>query len=198
MNPVIGIDLDDVLFDFIGHFFSWHNQRYGTNLTFQDMTRRKLWQVWGGTQTEAAERIPAFFREVDMLRLAPIAGAVEALQELRDRYRLAVISARDPAALAPTQQWLEHYFAGLFDQVELGLSNPLDQDRPMTKAEFCQLHGIGLLVDDQLSNAEACAQAGIRVLLYGDLPWNQSARLPGGVERVPDWAAVRRALVVPS
>lgn len=194
-RPTLGVDLDDVLFDFIGHFFKWHNQRYGTALRFEDMTRRKLWQVWGGTPEEAQERIPTFFREIDMLRIEPIAGSIEALAALRQRYRLTVISARDPGTLANTERWLARHFPNTFDQIELGLSNPLDQTRPMSKAEFCQRNGIELLIDDQLVNAESCAEAGIRVLLYGDLPWNQSDGLPIGVERVPDWTAVRRALI---
>lgn len=194
-QPTVGIDLDDVLFDFIGYFFRWHNQRYGTQMQFSDMQRGKIWEVWGGTQQQAAERIPAFFREVDHLSQPPMPGAVEALRQIKRRYRLSVISARDQAAKEVSERWLERYFEGQFDQVELGLSNPLDRTTPMTKAEYCTQHGIGLLVDDQLVNAEQCSQAGIRVLLFGDLPWNQSSSLPDGVVRVVDWPAVEAALL---
>ncbi len=193
-KPKLGIDLDDVLFDFVGHFFRWHNQRYGTRLRFSDMTHEKLWQAWGGSPADAGERVPAFFGETDMLPLEPLPGAVEALGSLRDRYRLIVISARDPSTATKSEQWLERYFPAVFDQIELGLSNPLERESPMTKAEFCLQHGVTALVDDQLVNAVSCAEAGIRVLLYGDLPWNQSSELPELVRRVPDWETVVHAL----
>ena len=189
-QPTIAVDLDDVLFDFIGAFFRWHNQRYGTNLQAQDMVFDRIWDVWGGTKEEAAERVPSFFREVDLLRLEPIPGAVEALNKLKARYQLTVISARDTATSSVTRAWIDKYFPGIFDEVALGIANPIGHSRPMTKAEVCRRNGVSVLVDDQLVHAQECAEAGIRVLLFGDSPWNQSETLPPTVVRVEDWVAV--------
>ncbi len=195
MRTTIAVDLDDVLFDFVGRFFRWHNERFGSNLQVQDMVFERLWQVWGGTKEEAAERIPRFFHEVDLLNLGPIHGAIAALDKLKLLYKLAVVSARDPSTTAITRVWIEKYFPGLFDQIALGIANPLDRSKLMSKAEVCMRLGAGVLVDDQLVHAYECAEAGIRALLFGHNPWNRSDTLPPNVVRVRDWDAVCEVLL---
>jgi 5'(3')-deoxyribonucleotidase len=77
---MVAIDLDDVLFDFLGHFFNWHNIKYGTSLKPVDMVYSSIWEAWEGTKEQAAKRVPAFFQEVDMINLPPIDGSIRALK----------------------------------------------------------------------------------------------------------------------
>lgn len=184
---VLAVDIDDVLFDFIGYFFDWHNQRYGTALTPSDMMEGKLWEVWGGTKAQAAERVPAFFQETDHLGMAPIPGAQACLQKLSEAYRLFVVSARDPATSKITHAWIDKYFPGLFHQTSLGIANPMSDQNSMSKAEMCRQLGAQVLIEDQLVNAEVCAREGIRVLLFGNYSWNQADILPRGIQRVENW-----------
>jgi 5'(3')-deoxyribonucleotidase len=190
----IAVDLDDVLFDFIGNFFDWHNRRHGTSLTEQDMVTDTLWEVWGGTKVQAQERIPQFWSEIDHLAVRPMPGAAEALQELKSSYRFAIVSARDPADSAQTTAWIEKYFPAIFAEVHLGISNPMAGSQPMSKAQVCQKIGASTLIDDQLVHIEECAKLGIRVLLFGMRPWNQRDGLPARVDRVDDWGSVSQAL----
>ena len=189
-RPAIAVDIDDVLFDFMGHFLRWHNQRHETNLHVEDMVSTQLWKIWGGSKEEAAERVPAFFREANLLSFEPIPGAVEALDKLKAVYQLTVISARDRATASASRAWIDKYFPDIFHEVTLGISNPMVHSRSMTKAELCKQNGVSVLIDDQLVHAEECARVGIRALLFGDRPWNQSETLPPTVVRVMDWATV--------
>lgn len=186
-HKLIAVDLDDVLFDFIGHFFAWHNDVYDTNLQPEDMAFATLWEAWGGTKEEATERVPLFFEEIDMLRMEPMEGAVSSLRVLRNIFRLVIISARHPDAIDATNEWIDLYFPEVFDKVAVGVGNPLAQDLPMSKAELCTHMGVDLLIEDQLKNAADVARSGVPVLLFGDRPWNQSDELPANVERVRDW-----------
>lgn len=192
---LVAIDLDDVLFDFIGNFFAWHNEKYETDLLPEDMTFDTLWEVWGGTKQEASERVPHFFRDIDMLNIEPIEGAVPSLRQLRSLFRFVIISARHPDAMNATQEWIDRYFPEVFEDIAVGIGNPLAQGRPMTKAELCTQMGVDLLIEDQLRNAADVARSGVPVLLFGDLPWNRTDALPPNVQRVRDWSHVVHTLL---
>jgi len=189
-QSLIAVDMDDVLFDFLGEFFLWHNAVFGSQYQAADMVYAKLWEVWGGTKQEALERILRFWDERDLIPIEPISGAREALNELKKHYRLAVVSARFENTLESSQEWLDHYFPELFDEVILGISDPMAEERQRSKAEVCVDIGAKLLIDDQLVHAEECRKVGIEVLLFGDQAHNQSDMLPAGVIRVADWQAI--------
>lgn len=193
-KPVIAVDLDDVLFDFIGYFFDWHNQVFQTNFKPQDFHQRRLWELWNGTKEQAGERIARFFEEIDMLAMPPIAGAQQTLQQIKDTHSLVVISARSAHTLQDTQDWLDKYFHGLFSKTYLGISDPLAKQNIHNKAELCQQVGAKTLIDDQLKNLEDCAALGIRFLLFGDYAWNQIINLPPNTTRVTDWNQALKAL----
>lgn len=194
-EPRLAIDLDDVLFDFIGQFFAWHNELYGTRLRPDETVFEKLWEAWGGTREEAAERVPRFFREIDMLDTAPMAGAIEALTSLKQSYSLTIVSARDPQTLISSTDWVAKYFPELFDDIILGIGNPMAQGRVQSKTEVCLNLGARLLIDDQLVHALEAARAGIPVLLFGHRPWNQAVDLPPIVRRVAGWPEVQSILL---
>jgi uncharacterized HAD superfamily protein len=192
---MVAVDLDDVLFDFLGYFFKWHNEQYGTNLRPEQMVYSTIWEAWGGTREEAAERVPRFFHEIDMLNISPIEGAVPALERLKDQFRLAIISARDSSTTKVTRAWIDEYFRDIFNHIVLGIGNPLAETGATTKAEVCRQLGADVLIDDQLRHARDVAEAGIPVLLFGDSASNQAASLPQDVRRVQDWAHVLSILL---
>lgn len=192
---LIAVDLDDVLFDFLGYFFHWHNDKYGSSLQKQDMVFDKIWDAWGGTKEEATERIPLFWRETEILEIEPISGSFETLKKLETTHRFVVISARDAASSNKTKAWFGKYFPGIFEEITLGISDPMAHEKPMTKAELCKQLNANLLIDDQIVHAIECAKVGIRVLLFGNHPHNQSAVLPKTVVRVKDWDDVGRTLL---
>lgn len=193
----IAVDLDDVLFDFIGYFFEWHNQQYGTEIEREDMGMgRLIWDVWDGTKEEAAERIPTFFQDVDMFSMPPMEGAVKALNRLKERFRMYVISARDTSAVKVSESWIEKYFSGVFEEVHLGIANPMDQGEGVSKAEMCVQVGAKLLIDDQIVHARECANLGIKLLVLGDNPWSRERTLPLNSYRVRNWIAAEKKLLV--
>ncbi len=194
-KPLIAVDMDDVLFDFLGEFFLWHNEQFGTQFTPNDMIFSKLWEVWGGSKEEALERIKGFWQETDLLPIEPIAGAKQVLEQLKASYRLAVVSARFASTVAQSEAWLERYFPNIFEELELGISDPMSQERSRSKAEVCLEKGASMLIDDQLVHAIECSQAGIEVLLFGDQAHNRSEKLPEKVTRVVDWTAIGELLL---
>ena len=190
----VAVDLDDVLFDFLGYFFQWHNIQYGTTLKPTDMVYSTIWEAWDGTKDEAAERVPAFFHEIDMLSLLPIDGAIQALTQMKERFSLSIVSARDPSTLDITQAWIHKYFGNLFDNVMLGIGNPMADVHVNTKADACRQLGADLLIDDQTRHAKDVALSGVPVILFGNTPANQADALPSNITRVEDWNHVLNVL----
>jgi 5'(3')-deoxyribonucleotidase len=186
-QSLLAVDMDDVLFDFLGEFFIWHNKVFGSEYSPADMVYAKLWEVWDGSKEEALERILRFWEEIDLSAMEPISGAKEALKELKKNYRLAVVSARFENTLEASQLWLDKYFGDVFDDVILGISDPMAQERQRSKAEVCVDIGAKLLIDDQLVHAVECSKVGIAAIVFGEQAHNQSNELPAGVRRVADW-----------
>ena len=55
---IIAVDLDDVLFDFLGHFFKWQNFKYGTTLKPADMVYSTIWEAWEEQRKRPLKEFP--------------------------------------------------------------------------------------------------------------------------------------------
>jgi 5'(3')-deoxyribonucleotidase len=53
----IGLDMDEVLAQFLASFIVFHNERYNTEYKLEDIDEFELWKVWGGSREEISERI---------------------------------------------------------------------------------------------------------------------------------------------
>jgi len=193
-KTLIAVDMDDVLFDFLGEYFVWHNKNFASTYKPSDMVYDKLWEVWGGSKEETLEYIQSFWSETNQLKIKPISGADEVLKKLSSKYHLAIVSARFASTASETQAWIDYYFPNIFDDVILGVSDPMAEKRPQRKSELCLEMGAKTLIDDQLVHALECNALGIDAVLFGNLAHNQSEKLPDGVTRVDDWMAVGELL----
>ena len=120
---------------------------------------------------------------------------MQVLNKLSSKYHLAVVSARFASTASETQAWIDHYFPNIFDDVILGVSDPMADKRPQRKADLCLEMGAKTLIDDQLVHALECNDLGIDAILFGNLAHNQSKQLPSRVIRVEDWKAIGELLV---
>jgi uncharacterized HAD superfamily protein len=121
-------------------------------------------------------------------------AAKETLEELKKRYRLAVVTSRSLSLEADTFAWLEQEFGGLLDEVHFSgiYEGGMSIDKVFqTKEAVFQRIGASYVVDDQLKHCLAAAEVGIPAVLFGDYKWNQQKTLPKLVTRCKDWAAVR-------
>lgn len=56
----VGVDLDEVLADFLPSLMDYHNENYGTDFKKEDFHSYQFWHVWGGTREEAIQKYMAF------------------------------------------------------------------------------------------------------------------------------------------
>lgn len=184
----IGVDLDEILADFITPLLDYYNAVYGTRFTKKNVFSYNLWEVWGGTPDQDIAKLYAFYATPEFRNLQPVPGAQEGIRALTPHHELIVITSRASDLLNETQRWLAAHFPGMFAQVHLAnIAARLGSSTP--KALLCQRLGIDVMIEDSLTYAQECAPHVSHVLLM-DAPWNQSNSLPRNVKRVFSWEEI--------
>jgi uncharacterized HAD superfamily protein len=184
----IGIDIDEVLADYLSALIRFHNESYGTQLTPGQFVTYRFWETWGGTKEEAIQKVYDFSGTSHYKNIVPILGAKDAIQTLKDNHVLHVITGRPNDLAEGTREWVERHFPGAFSG--LHFANHFSKSgAPRTKSEICDSLGIDLLIDDILDYALECVAPNRTVLLL-DNPWNQRSFLPKGIRRVDSWGEI--------
>jgi uncharacterized HAD superfamily protein len=187
----IGIDFDDILFDFNHKYCQFHNERYGTNLCFDDIYTYDLRAVWNIDMDEAIRRVHEFISSQMHDEVIPVSGSVETIKELRNYYELHLITSREEKFKDKTLNWLNKHFFNLFHKIHFTNFFGENKNKKM-KSEVCIENGIELMIEDAPIYAIDLAEKGIEVLLL-DKPWNRVDTHPL-VKRVYDWKEIEKIL----
>ncbi len=193
---VIGIDLDEVLAEFVEGITIFHNERYGTSLSKKDYFSYDFWEVWNCSKEDAVKRVHGFHKTDLFKKLRVCDGAREGIRDLKEKgFKLYIITSRQKAVEKDTREWLENNFPGVFEDVLFSNNFSLENENPLKKSVLCQKVGAQLLVEDQLGYARDCAENGVNVVLL-DKPWNKG-ELPSNIIRVFSWKEVMQHAVKP-
>jgi len=189
----IGIDLDEVLAEFVSAFLQFHNEKYGTKLNKNHFHVYEFEKVLGGTEENAADKAYEFFGTHHFKNIQPTEGARKAMEKLaKAGHELFVITSRQSEVVEDTKNWLEANFPKVFKEIHF-TSNKYGRTNPnISKTDACKKIGISLLIEDNLEHASSCAAEGINVLLL-DRPWNQG-ELPKNVKRFSLWEEVLKEI----
>lgn len=188
-RKVITVDLDDVLFPFSQGFVEFHNQHHLTNVKYDDWYTWDMHEVFGCDKETMTERVHTFFSSPSHEAQRPLAGAIEAINELSGKYNLEIVTSRLEHTTEKVLRWIGVHFPDSFKQVHFtnnfggGLGN-----KTRKKSEVCRELGSILHIEDALSHASDVVASGIPVLLP-DRPWNQG-EVPAGVHRLHSWDEV--------
>eukprot|EP00730_Choanoeca_flexa_P018268 TRINITY_DN8876_c0_g1_i2.p1 TRINITY_DN8876_c0_g1~~TRINITY_DN8876_c0_g1_i2.p1 ORF type:complete len:203 (+),score=53.47 TRINITY_DN8876_c0_g1_i2:71-679(+) len=187
-RPVIAVDLDEVLGYFVQSLARWHNEAYGTTYTQSHFFSYTFKDVWGGTAEESTTKVHAFFEsDYFQQQVAPVPGALEALQQLKQRYQLVIVTSRQHSIEEITRLWVAKHYPDIFDEIHFGNHWGVSGEK-ISKPDMCKAIHARVLVDDALHYAKQCAGLLDHVILFGSYAWNQSGDLPSGVSRAEDWA----------
>ncbi|KAI9357639.1 HAD-like domain-containing protein [Zopfochytrium polystomum] len=205
-RPVIAVDMDEVLCGTHEALVNFHNERFATKLTLKDFNSYAYHEVWGGTTSEAVEKVRLFYDSDHFEnRMQPVPGAVEALTKLKSHYSLIVVTSRQEFVHEATHSFINTHFPNIFDEIHFANHHLTPEESKRLKArkksEVCKEIGAAVLIDDALVHAKDCGSAGIRVFLFdheGAYMWNKLPEgeiLPENVTRVHSWEDVVAALV---
>jgi uncharacterized HAD superfamily protein len=192
-KPVLGVDFDDVVYDFNGGYITWHNHLYGTRVSYEDLSSHDMAAVWQAPIAEVWERVDRFHREVDEYSVPLLPDTKGALEELAGEYRLEVVTARSMAIKEKTLACIKALDIDIFDAVHF--TNEYDPDpvyATRSKLEICQEIGAVGMIEDAPRNAAALAPH-LPVYLP-DRPWNRAEEIPN-VQRVYSWEEILEKLL---
>lgn len=191
-NPIIAIDIDDVLADHAKPFVEFSNKRWGTNLTVNDYDEHwaKMWQV---DREEGGRRAAEFRSSKIISKYDHTESAFEVLQKLSGRFSLVVLTSRRLEMEKETRAWITRHYPNIFTEIHFsGIWEVGDSEAHLrTKAEVCKSLGVSYLIDDQLKHCLGASECGVVSLLFGNYTWNQSDNLPKNVIRVKNWEEIQ-------
>jgi uncharacterized HAD superfamily protein len=181
----IGVDLDEVLADYLTAVLKYYNPTKGTNLKREDFFSYDFWKVWGGTVEEMIDELYAFYQSPYFKSMGLVKGAKEGIEELRKNHDLFIITSRQDDISEVTRNWVEENFPGVFSGVYF-VNNYSRSGQRRTKVEVCDQLKIEVLLEDQTKYALECVSDNRKVILF-DYPWNQELNQKEGIFRVDDW-----------
>jgi 5'(3')-deoxyribonucleotidase len=188
-NPVIAIDIDEVLSPFISGLAPWHNRRYGTSFGVQDFHTYEFHKVWGGDQELAIRKCSDYFENRG--HVPPLPDAVRVLTRLKQNFELIVVTSRMLIHKTLTEEWINTHFPDIFSHILL--CNHWDKHNAgpiIKKSAACLQYGAQYLIDDLPHYVADAIEAGMTGLLFGEYPWNQTQLPHPQIQRVAHWPAV--------
>ena len=195
-SPVIACDIDEVLFPYLSGYCKYYNRIHSASLSVNDFHSYNFSHVHGHTEEYIADLVYAFHDEPEFEEIEPITGSLEAVSELQKLGELHFVTARQAAIADKTHAWIKKHFNIDSDRIHIGnhWTKPTDAvTLRRSKAEMCKLIKADVLIDDALSYATECAEAGIQVFLFdlnGEYGWNKKDKLHANITRVHSWEPV--------
>lgn len=184
----IGIDLDDVLGQFIPALIEFHNNKYGTDIKFEKFNSYKFWEVWGGNMEEAIQKVYDFHKTPYFKNIKTIDGAEEVLNRLKENNELYIVTSRQEDVIKETEEWVDKNFPKIFKKIYF--TNQYSRSGiETTKQKVCDDLDMDILIEDNLKYAEECSRPDRKIFLF-DKPWNQSEKLPPNVKRIYSWKEI--------
>jgi hypothetical protein len=192
-KPILAIDIDEVLAQFIPTLAVFHNEVHGTNYTAESFVSYEFHRIWGGSVLECNAKVDAFFESKYFKEdIIPVPGAKESLLILKEDFELHIVTARQHKYETQTREWIQKYFPNIFTTFNFG-NHYSTEGKSRSKSQMCNEIGAIMLVDDSALYAQQCSLNGIPVILFGDYAWNRdftiedNSELSKLVTRAFDW-----------
>jgi uncharacterized HAD superfamily protein len=182
----VGVDIDDVVVDFMGGFLEFCNLKLNKSLCLDDWGSYFLYDVYGVSKQKELEIVEEFHNSDRFEKLGLIGGAKEGVGVLQKNHKLILITSRKPIFKEMTREFIKKHFGeGCF---EIFHSINPDEVKDMKKSDICVNENVDLLIEDNQGYALEVAQQGITVLLL-DKPWNKNVEHEN-IRRVEDWEGI--------
>lgn len=186
----VGIDMDEVLANFIDPLLQYYNRKYSKSLRKEDIKTYELSEAFKIPKPDAISMLYDFYKTDFFKSIKPVDCSRLGIDYLRRDHGLYVITARQNEIQQETLDWIDTYFKGCFRGIEFANHNSAN-GAPAKKSDICKSLNLSLLIEDRHECAEECAEKGIDVLLFNQ-PWNQDAKENRRITRVYSWQHIIR------
>lgn len=176
-RPVVAVDVDEVLGQFVPQLCAFHNGTYGTSVTPEHFKCYNFNEVWGGTREQADTKMRRFFQSPYFLEgvtghgLPVVEGAAEVLRRHSRSFELHIVTSRQDVLQEHTRAWVQKHYPDIFTESNFHFGNHFSsQGTVRSKPDLCRAIDAVLIIDDNMRYATECAAAGIRTCLFGESP----------------------------
>lgn len=191
----IGIDLDEVLADFIPSYINYHNLNFGSKIEISHFTSFDLAKVYKTSREEVEIRVRKFYQSEEFHNLKPVRGSISTIEKLSKKFELFIITSRPEIASKSTIKWLQKHFPKQFRKIHFAFNPYIRTSGMKDKSEIAKLLNVDLFIEDNLDFATSVAKSGIRVFLFNRL-WNKSQALHPNITRVSSWRDITEKLKI--
>ncbi len=186
----IGIDIDEVVVEFMKGYLNFHNKKHNTCYKLNDITNYHLWKCGFHKNKEESVREVVEFSDSDYFNsLSLVKGAKSSLKKLFEIYKSYFITSRSEDIKEKTKNFFYLNFPK--NKYEFVFSGEIYGGK--TKSEICSEFGIQIMVEDNADYAFDCAEKGIKTFLL-DKPWNKNCEEHEKIVKVNNWNEVLEKL----
>ena len=164
---IIAIDFDDTLYDAVKLFLDFNRKR--SDVRYEDITTSEVHRPLGITPEEEASRWEFFFNSPEFSEQVPAESLRAELADLKDRYRIVIMTARDRQWQDQVVRWTGEHLPDIFEEI-IFTDSPECGKR--AKVSICEEKAISILVDDDADRIAACADSSVIGIVF-DRPWNR-------------------------
>lgn len=173
----LGIDMDDVVVDFVPHFLQKYNRTHRTNYKSKDLKEYELSNTLHLPREDIQAEILRMQLGGDYAELPEVPFSVASIDWLnREGHEIYFVTNR--VCARDTLKWLDDHKVKYDDVILSGKKIPI----------FKEL-GIDLVVEDNAETAINSADEGIDTLLF-NRPWNEKYHLRDNMVRVYNWVNI--------
>ncbi len=181
-KPSVGVDIDGCLAHSLPAFVKYCNQVSGQDHKPEAVALPELEKVYGWDEDEYLQFYRRYGERIHA-EAVPAEGAAEALESMRENYRIHVVTARLQRWEQVTREWLQRH----------GMTHDrLHFTDLKTKEDVCAAHDIGVLVEDSPRHLKPVHEEGTAVVIF-DNPYNRHVDLRNS-RRVEKWSQVPQAV----
>ncbi|VVB78666.1 Nucleoside triphosphatase NudI [uncultured archaeon] len=184
----IGIDLDEVVGDFMHKFLEFYNEKNGKNVKKEDIKSYDLWKndFFRWTRDDAIRSVDEFHNSHFFDEINLIFGAKNFIERFENDSEIFIVTARPLKFKEKTEIFFKKNFNR--DNMNIIFSGDFHL-QGKTKAEICKEQGITILIEDNPDYALDSAKKGILVFLF-KRPWNLDYTKHENIVSVTKWDEV--------
>lgn len=182
----IGIDLDDVVFEFTKTFLDFYSRRYGKLIKFEEVKTYYFEEIFDLPLEKVIDLIREMVAEGVAGNMLVCDYAQESILSLADNHEIIFLTSR------VIREGTLDSLKKLFPEIDFKLiysSNSYARTNGKTKGEICKEEGIDVMIEDSKEYASEIAVKGTRVLLL-DKPWNKEYQNHTNIVKTNDWKEV--------
>ncbi len=182
----IGIDLDDVVFEFVRELLNIYQRTYNKKVNYDEVSSYNFNELLNISRKEFSDLIMSKFdkRKIENLELCE--GVYDSVNRLSKEHEIYFITSR--VRKEGTLESLNKYFNHINFELYFS-SNPYVGNFGKDKGEICKNMGIDYMIEDSREHAEICSKKGIKTILL-DKPWNKKYGEHYNIIKLKNWNEV--------